>query len=189
MPKRSRSDVLTGGTNDVNPQYLSGTFNLSAANTLTEVTIGTPIVRVGPQTGGEAIIMELLKLYVDFPGADAAVAAQTIRSMFFALSTSPSGGTPAQRFISDPQCLARINKVLVNAFTAAGTGQLEENFDPQVWDFTDGAGHGVLVATDNLYCQASTNNQAAASRFDFKILYRFKKVSLAEYIGIVQSQQ
>lgn len=188
MPKRAR-DQLTGGTNDVNPQYLQGSFTLSAANTLTEVTVGTPIVRVGPATEGSAVIMELIKLFVDFPAPDAAVAAQTDRSQSFAMSTASSGATPAARSLGDPSCLARVNRSLRNAFTAAGTGILDDSLEPTVWDFTDGAGHGVLVATDNLYFQAATVGQAAASTFAFKLMYRFKKVSLAEYIGIVQSQQ
>jgi hypothetical protein len=76
-----------------------------------------------------------------------------------------------------------------NSFTAAGTGITDLVNSPRKWDFTDGAGHGILVATDNIFIQASTNGQNTASLFRFKILYRFKSVSLVEYIGIVQSQQ
>lgn len=189
--KRARSgkDQLTGGTQDVNPQYLSGRITLSAANTLTEQGIVTPIVRVGPQTDGQAIIMEILKIWVDFPAADAAVAAQTNRSQLFSVNTGPTAATPVVRTFGDPQCIARLNKNLTNAFTAAGTGVLEDSFEPTCFDLTDGAGHGVLVAVDTLYIQAQTTNQAAASTFEWKILYRFKRVSLVEFIGLVQSQQ
>lgn len=184
--KRVASDALTGGTKDVNPQYLSGLITLSAANTATEVTLGTPIVRVGPQTGGKSIIMEILKLYVDFPAIDADAAAATARAMTFSVQTVAS---TAVTTLDNPRNIAFLSLDNRNAFTAAGTGTLSERVDPSVWDFTDGAGHGVLVATDNIFLAANTQGQAGASVFRFKILYRFKEVSLVEYIGIVQSQQ
>ena len=63
--------------------------------------------------------------------------------------------------------------------------------DPIIHDLTDGAGHGVLVATDQLFftvgfiaTRTLVNNRTAVCR----ILYRFKDVSLQEYIGIVQQQ-
>ena len=189
MAKRTKigSELLTGGTGDVNPQYLHGRLTLSAANTVTNVTIGTPIVRVGPQTGGGSIIMEVLKVFVDFPSPDADAAAATDRNFGISFSTVDQG-TGFTNF-NDPRMFAMLNWDLRNAFTAAGTGLLNAKSDPQVYDMTDGAGHGILVATDNIFIQARTTGQAGASSFDFKILYRFKKVSLVEYIGIVQSQQ
>ena len=71
MAKRAAygRDTLTGGTRDVNPQYLHGSVQMSAANTITEQVLATPIVRVGPQSNGKAIIMEILKVYVRFPVA------------------------------------------------------------------------------------------------------------------------
>lgn len=185
----SSSDQLTGGTRDVNPQYLQGALTLSAANTATEVTIGTPIVRVGPQTGGEAIIMELIKLWVDMPLVDQDNAAATARNFRLSLATASSGTTPAVALLDEGRCLAFTEYQLRNAFTAAGTGVLSEVVNPICWDFTDNAGHGILVATDNIFVAAITTGQAAASTFRWKLSYRFKRVSLVEYIGIVQSQQ
>lgn len=62
-------------------------------------------------------------------------------------------------------------------------------------DLTDGAGHGVLIATDNIWCTAFINGACpdigttASATIFADLLYRFKKISLQEYIGIVQSQQ
>lgn len=189
MAKRASSGQLTGGTGDVNPQFLSGLLTLSAANTATEQTLGTPIVRVGPQSGGQAIIMEILKFFVDFPPIDLDAAAATARQRVISFSTTSSGTTPAVQTLDNPRVLMSTGTDLRNAFTAAGTGLLDNNLDPRVIDVTDGAGHGILVATDNIYIAANTSGQTGASSFRYKILYRFKKVSLVEYIGIVQSQQ
>ena len=69
-------------------------------------------------------------------------------------------------------------------------GFVDEN--PVIRDITDGAGHGVLVATDSIYITgyvpASWYLNGTNTVFA-KLLYRWKDVSLAEYIGIVQSQQ
>lgn len=189
MAKRNSGGQLTGGTGDVNPQFLSGKITLSAANTATEVTLGTPIVRVGPQTGGQAIIMELLKIFVDLPAIDTDAAAATARQRIISFSTTSSGTTAAVTTLDNPRNIMTITNDLRNAFTAAGTGTLANTIDPVEVDLTDGAGHGVLIATDNLFIAANTTGQTAASTFGFKLLYRFKKVALVEYIGIVQSQQ
>lgn len=186
--KRQRLESLTGGTGDVNPQYLSGSVTLSAANTATETVISAPIVRVGPATKDTAIIMELIKLYVDFPPVDTTAATATAYSVILSFSSQSQGATPTPTVLSNPQCLARLEHDTRFAFTAAGTGNLNEQVVPVVWDFTDGDGHGILYASDNLYFQGLTGNFNAAVTITFKLLYRFKRVSLVEYIGLVQSQ-
>jgi len=184
---KTANDTLTGGTHDVNPQYLNGTITMSAANTETQVTLGTPIVRVGPQSGGEAIIMEVLKVYADMPLVDATGAGATARIMNLTFATTSVLGTSVT--FGNSKVFAFLQKSVFNSFTAAGTGMQDIQVDPQVYDCTDGAGHGILIATDNIFIVANTTNQTGAGIFNFKILYRFKRVSLVEYIGIVQSQQ
>jgi hypothetical protein len=60
--------------------------------------------------------------------------------------------------------------------------------EPWTDDLTDGAGHGFLVATDQIYAQIASTNTGAAQSCDVKIMYRWKNVGLQEYIGIVQGQ-
>lgn len=188
--KRSATgDALTGGTNDVNGQYISGAVTVGTGGAAVELTLGTPIVRVGQSNPNHAIIMEILKLYVDIPDTDNENATADTFLGAFSMSTATSGGTAAILPLSAPRCLASMSLSQTMAFTAAGTGLLHYAENPKVWDFTDGAGHGILVATDNLFLQAQAGTRAAGFDFNFKILYRFKKVSLVEYIGIVQSQQ
>ena len=187
MAKRASRDTLTGGTRDVNPQFISGRVTLTAANTLSTFTLSTPIVRVG-QSGGKATIMELLKVFLKYPAMDADAAAATGRRFDISFATTEQGATTLAE-INNPRVIIAATHEIRNAFTAAGTGVLDIQEDPRVIDLTDGAGHGVLIATDNIFIQANTSGQTAASSFDFKLLYRFKDVTLVEYIGIVQSQQ
>ena len=56
-------------------------------------------------------------------------------------------------------------------------------------DLEDSAGHGFLVATDQIFIQCATTSTSATNIVDVKFYYRWKNVTLAEYIGIVQGQQ
>ena len=183
------SSSLTGGTGDVNPQYMHGKVTTSAANTAVEETLGTPIVRVGPQTSGQAIIMEVLKIFVQAPVVDLDAAAATNREVSLSFSTTSSGSTAAVPAFDNPRLFALFNHQIRNAFTAAGSALLDIVDGPRCIDLTDGAGHGLLIATDNIFVVLDTTGFTAVATAYFKILYRFKKVSLVEYIGIVQSQQ
>jgi hypothetical protein len=72
-----------------------------------------------------------------------------------------------------------------------------DNESVDIHDLTDGAGHGILIATDNIYLGVN----ASLSSFNLgdadpivggvsaNLIYRFKEIGLSEYIGIVQSQQ
>ena len=188
MAKRaSTASQLTGGTNDVNPQFLSGLITLSAANTATEVTLGTPIVRVGPQTGGQAIIMELLKVFwLSEAAGPVAAAAETSMQLSVYASTRDHGATATSYAVTD--VFDGFRKNASAAFTAAGTYySVDDAWESH--DLTDGAGHGILIATDNIYLQISSAGLAAARSVSAKLLYRWKEIDLVEYIGIVQSQQ
>lgn len=131
--------------------------------------------------------MEVLKVFW-YPGtleAQAAVAEVEHRISGF-LGTRDNGTTAVTP--ADPSVFSTISVRNTGAFTAGGTYAVQYN-EPIVQDFTDGAGHGFLVATDNLFLQASSANLDAAGVVRVKVLYRWKNVSLAEYVGIVQSQQ
>lgn len=182
--KRTR-DALTGGTGDVSPQLLGAIVTLSAANTFTQTTVPVPIQRYS--AGRErALVMEVLKVFFDLGEPDANPAAGGSLLAFSAyLSTSSQASFPT---MDNPVVFAFGQKVVRGAFTAAGTYGTYAS-DPFTLDLTDGAGHGVLVATDNIFLGAVSSGFTAVSACSIKILYRFKEVTLAEYIGIVQSQQ
>lgn len=188
MPKRrATGDTLTGGSRDVNPQFISGAVTLSGINVFTELSLNTPTARVGTGTTFRSVILELLKIFVDFPPVDITGAGATSRVFSFTVATASQG--TVQFTLDNPRLIMRLDHETNNAFTAATSAMLDLQDNPRMVDLTDGDGHGVLIATDNVFIGCQTSNQAAASRFSFKLLYRFKEVSLVEYIGIVQSQQ
>ena len=183
---RSNSSDITGGSGDVNPQWLTNSTTQSAADTATTSQVVLPVQRL-PENNSRALVMEVLKVYFQFPtfGAFASANESTDR-MTCALTTKNFGTTAIS--LDEPTCFAIGRIVRQGAFTAAGTYGYQESAIVS-WDCTDGAGHGILVATDSIFSQVSSTGTGNANQVQFKILYRWKKVSLAEYIGIVQGQQ
>lgn len=177
--KRGRGDVLTGGTKDVSPQYLSFNVAESAADTTTTITQAIP--RQFLQQGQKLVqIMEVLKCYFFFDESSAPNSQGEYIRIF--LSTS-SFGTTATNF-SEPRVFAGHEEI----FTVVTSGATLST-RPFIYDMTDGAGHGVLVATDNIFAQISSSTGGATNVCRVKILYRWKNVAIEEFVGIVQSQQ
>jgi len=189
MSKRVVADRLTGGTNDVNPQYMSATISTSAANVQTEGILNAPIVRVGSASANSntAIVLEILKIYARFQDCDADAGPMTLRDLLVSFSSASIVSAGVPRF-SDPHVFAMLERSVRDAFTAGGSFALDQE-SIKVIDLTDGVGHGILVATDNIYVNIYSAGYALSARVDFKIMYRFKQIALVEYIGIVQSQQ
>lgn len=184
--KRQRTDgSLTGGTGDVSPQWMSFAAAQSAADTTTTTTQAVPVQRM--PLGGRAQVMEVLKMILELPTfpATASVTEATDSHVVF-LSTSSFGATITNW--SEPRVFAGWTRINQGAFTAAGTYQ--SNYDnTKMMDLTDGAGHGILIATDNIFAQVASVGTGLTNTVRIKLLYRWKNVSLQEYIGIVQSQQ
>lgn len=51
-------------------------------------------------------------------------------------------------------------------------------------DLTDGAGHGLIVATPNIFLAVDSNNTGAQNDANVRVAYRFKNVGLQEYVGL-----
>jgi len=185
MKRRKLTNDLTGGTGDVNPQYYSGEVRMAVANTTLTFGFITPHSKL-PRQGNKVTVMEVLKLYLWFPTEAINNAAETHQRAGITMSTKDFAAVYATS--SEPTVIAKLMWTGWSAFTALypNTNMLTL---PLVMDLTDGDGHGVLVASDYFYMQGFTLGYAAIMNLEFKILYRFKNVSLTEYIGIVQSQQ
>ena len=181
--KRKRRDTLTGGTNDVNPQFMNLTINESAADTFTQIAQQIPIQRLA--TMGRAQVMEVLKIFISASEISASTVGVTLRQISVALTTK-SFAQAVQ--LNEPTCFGYYQKTVSNAFSAGGSGTIAQEVEPMCIDLTDGAGHGFLVASDNIYLQVSSTATTIPVAAYVKILYRWKDVSVQEYVGIVQSQ-
>ena len=184
---RTGSDTLTGGTGDVNPQFLSDSAAQSGADTTTTSQLALPIQRIAANSPQQAVVMEVLKIWAQLPVfGDVANVAETSKSLNIIFSTRNTGTT--NQSLADPAVFAVARTTQQGAWTAAGSYAYQE-FPIVVIDLTDGAGHGILIATDSIFIQVVSAATGNTNTAQFKIMYRWKRVSLAEYIGIVQSQQ
>lgn len=183
--KRGR-DSLTGGTGDVNPQLLSIRVTQTAADTTTSAQAMLPIQRLA-QGSRRAQVMEVLKIYFNSSALPISASATEVVDSITTILSTVNGGTTNLGF-NNPQVFAAYFVSQNSAFTAAGTYMSNKGQTPFVQDLTDGAGHGILIATDSIFIQAQSAGTGAANVCDAKVLYRMKDVSIEEYIGIVQSQ-
>lgn len=185
MSKRARSDRLTGGTEDVNPQIWHLHFVASAPATYTETEFPTPISRM-PKSDSVVTIMEFLK--IGYYGYSLGAIGQVAETAFTLSNEVLTRAVGAAAPPSNPAWLDGMYWGRCGAFTAGGT--YSDTASRMEWhDLTDGAGHGILVATDSIYCACWGTQVSTSNGGDIVIYYRFKNVGLAEYIGIVQSQQ
>lgn len=169
--------MLTGGTGDVNPNWFKFGLSQSAADTFTQTTQPIPVQRLSGGLGKKrAMIMEVLKVLFFQTSAQAEV--DSIISVY--LTTKSYSTAPPD---SDGPVIARIR--LYNAITTSG--MISTQF-PIVVDLTDGAGHGMVVASDNFYLSIASSTTAIVNSFSCWVLYRWKNVGLEEYIGVAQSQ-
>lgn len=190
MPYVKKADMLTGGTGDVSPQLYSMTVIQAQANTFVEQAFPNPVPRYS-SSKDKAIVLEALKAYFYLPKLNALDIGN--EAVFAQLSTiSLTGYSPGGPTVFAAAELDHITYYEVLSPAVNSTVAFDSNELPIVVDMTDGAGHGVLIATDQIFFgwgtlryDANINGTAAV----IKLLYRFKEVPLAEYIGIVQSQQ
>lgn len=183
--RRASRDTLTGGTRDVNPQFMNLKVTQTAADAFTQAQFPVPVQRL--PAGNRAQVMEVLKIYFTSSQLTTEAAASTAHNMLVTLTTKSI--VVAQATIDEPSVFGYYGKNNDNAFTAAGTGLLAFDFEPYVLDLTDNAGHGFLIGTDSIYIQINSVATGNINNARVKILYRWKDVSMAEYVGMVQGQQ
>lgn len=186
--KRTR-DTLTGGTGDVNPQILQiSSFNLPNANQYTQVGINLPVNQLPLRNKNKAIVMELLKVYFDISSPSGAFPDTPGAIVQAQMQISTASTSSIQH--SAPQVIAWVSrKWKGNPEAGTPVPYAVTWVEPEYIDLTDGAGHGVLVATNQLYAGADTTGYNAVAVFSARLLYRWKEVDLTEYLGMVQSQQ
>lgn len=182
MPKR-KGDQLTGGSGDVNPQILT----IQAIQPAADITIvkqqPLPIPRF-PTSPGKNLVVELLG--VDYYHYANNINAGGANQNLITITTAPTVFPSLPAAILDPRNIDAWFRILVAPAVITDTYNVEtENYQ----DLTDSAGHGILVASDNIYVGVYSNATFGTNGYIVKLFYRWKEVTLTEYIGIVQSQQ
>lgn len=177
------NDRLTGGSLDVNPQLFKGSAALTAADTQTEISFQLPVTRI--PTANKVTIIEVLRFTVEFPPFNAANTGVQEQKVAFLTSAFGTAGDPT---VSSSNIICKFERGS-EKYAGAG-GYAISSMQTQSQDLTDGAGHGLLVASDKLYVNCkSVNDTPTVDAFYFSMEYRFKTVGIREYAGIVQSQQ
>lgn len=173
-------DRLTGGTKDVNPQWFKGQITQSAADTTTSSDFQLPITRI--PSANKVTIIEVLKILAT-PETYPWVTAVELQEVEIAFCTRDFAANAAEWDEGTVFAHARVDHGVLGA-----AGGYQAKGDVEI-DLSDGAGHGVLVATDKLYVQVRSAATTKTQKWNFALLYRFKTVGMREYVGIVQSQQ
>lgn len=173
--KRKRMDKLTGGTGDVNPQSLKFSVLETAANTFTQSTIPIPVLR--SSIGSRVYqVIEVLKINI-IPGAGTGADGDIVDIQITYATAA------AMLAMSNADVLFRFRHQ--TEFTTSGSSH---TIWPFMQDLTDGAGHGRIVATQDLFVGIVGTSQGAAVRVDGEIIYRFKNVGVDEFIGLAIQQ-
>jgi len=160
---------------DINPQWMKVTVTQTGADAVTTAALALPVIRA--REGVTPTIIEVLKvIFITDSVAE-------VDSVLNGALTTKNFGTTAVA-VTEPSAIAYARWFV--RLTTSGEFSVPGS---QIFPTTDDAGHGVLVATDNLYLQASGASTGSANVITAWILYRFKRVGTLEYVGIVQSQQ
>jgi hypothetical protein len=218
-PMKRGRDTLTGGTMDVNPQW----FKVPADNNtqavvppggtrrfVRTVRLPLPINRINQTDKNTATIIEILKcrwswgLRQTFIGPEVPTS-WSIQGFLTTVSPGdpfPNGvaekGTTLDFFSAEnfTQPIITVGDPVVTILPFDQSADVQ----PITHELHDGAGHGILVATDAIYLSmvtdyfneslpATGNATYEGSAILCEILYRYKKVALTEFVGIVQSQE
>lgn len=199
MPKRKMSDTLTGGTGDVNPQWMRIQVTEATPGVPQSIQFPLPIQRL-QQSAGRSQVVEILKVIWD----NTQYVGTTAGTYKTAGILSTGGNLPVpttplsyEQLKANSKIISYANNYYINVGGASaalfGVGEDGNNW---LVDLTDGAGHGILIGTDFLFLSVLSGTAAGGSvnptssqTSTVYVLYRMKDVSLAEYVGIVQSQQ
>ena len=184
MAKRGAMS-LTGGTGDVNPQWVAFTAVQTGNDVFLQQTFDLPTNPSMPVRSNKAMVLEFLRV-----------------QFLWSLDTTQSPATPQRHSAVLSTATVDIGAGLstiqssVNAITTdqfltfqAGAGATVFTRDvAKVYDLTDGAGHGVIIASKSINLIISTFNTATSNRVVVRILYRYKEVTITEFITLAQFQ-
>jgi len=178
----------TGGTGDVKPQILTAYTSAVVSGTAAVQTINMPTPRLA-NPRNKSVIMEILSVDFYLGPEDAADYAKYFCAYLSTNSGRDNGDTgiteaKTRADLIDPQTFAAV----VHSPITTTSGAMVNQFPLSV-NLTDNNGNGFLVAGDKIQLVFLPVNNGSACSAIVKIKYRLSGVGLAEYVGIVQSQQ
>lgn len=203
MAKRLRSlpalDQLTGGSQDVNPQYFVCSLQIpgsSVQDLVISNTVTIPVPPVGLGNNNLVQVPEILDISSSIYGAADisinftngttkwAIARITQGSAYDNAGTQsvpfpPSNRTMREFFIQGGNAVASISSVTQASGVGDQGGTLSAN------NMTDEAGHGIILYGNTLTLSAQCRGTpwpAATCIFNYWVKYRIKNVSLADYV-------
>jgi len=185
--RRTSGGSVTGGTGDIKPQYLTVAVTAGAVDDYAVFAAAMPILR--PQSSvDEATVVELLSCeyylgvsnYGDNTSIDFAFLTGNTERSSADTSTLASYGQDVTR----PQTFGAVLRARGLSTSGAQVWQ-----DPVIYNFTDDNGNGMLFAGDLLNLVYGNVGGATAGECIAKVKYRFTRVPLIEFIGLVQQQQ
>lgn len=209
MSKRAKSSgagTLTGGTGDVNPQLFHAVRVEDLSGTLAGATQNVEFSL--PLNPGQTVysdntvdVIEVLKVFqgtVIGITLDATEAQGiTFKWSLFTGASVGANTTTLNRGWSVGRVIAHANISAVARAGTAGTEGVSPGTNSTVTDLTDGAGHGFIIAANNMTTafRVTASGSGVGSgnvnliEHSIALLYRLKRVSLVEYLGLIQSQQ
>lgn len=183
-PKR-KYDALTGGTGDVCPQLMhTAQLVQTSADAETFLDIKLPVTRLME----EYCVFEVLKVF--FMANMIHVPFSDIIPVGWLKCVLGVGILDTCEFSNTRIFAAFTQNIRRHYVEVIGENRFTDYIDQQpfVLDLTDGAGHGVLVATDAITMGIASYATNVANFVTCKILYRVHAVGVKEYIGIVSGQ-
>lgn len=157
---------------DVNPQMFRLDVDESAANSFTEKEHNTPVHQ--SLEGGAALVMEILRIFLNTDEGDQ-LSGDSVQVEIGDRSASGMRGQDAAGVL-----------VSYSDKTTLTTSGACWSCNPKIFDFTDGNGNGMLYAKRKMYMSVLGTNQGSALTPRASILYRMKKLTAQELVGILE---
>lgn len=145
------------------------------------IPIGTDTLQAEPN---KARCLEVLKIFWLFSDNDFAVSGQDKITLAAQVSTVQLG---AIGNIGDPRIIAIHGRKYQQVFSA-GTAYATIDDVVMVTDLTDGAGNGILIASESLFLGVGSASYLQAPACAIRMLVRWKDISMAEYTQLKFSQ-
>ncbi len=167
----SNDKELTGGSGDVNPQIWTVDVTQGTINTPERLLMVVPVVRaLGSAPKGKVFAFELIRvktLIAPGVGLPLSGADQHMEWSIGVGTDVPGLGKDTTFYTS-------------SILLGVGMGMLNQKASDG--EFTDGAGHGLIITNPQMNFEISTLSMSAIQTATFRLFYRWKLVDINEII-------